>query len=200
LLRHAESALPTVFHGAESDVGLSERGQRQAAAMAPVLAALQPVAVISSAMRRARETAGPIARACGLPLHLEAELHERRIGALSGTPFQTKEGVWPDTLQRWLAGDTGYAPAGAESFDDIRARVLPVWQRLTAEYAHRSLVVVAHGVVCKVLLLSLGAGLKVSDWHRLGPMRNVAVNELVQSEAGWQAVRINDLPRAVEAL
>lgn len=26
LLRHAETALPTVFHGAESDVGLSRRG------------------------------------------------------------------------------------------------------------------------------------------------------------------------------
>jgi hypothetical protein len=29
LLRHAETASPNVFHGAESDVGLSERGLRE---------------------------------------------------------------------------------------------------------------------------------------------------------------------------
>ena len=34
LLRHAESADPTVFHGYESDVDLSERGVRQAEAIA----------------------------------------------------------------------------------------------------------------------------------------------------------------------
>ena len=36
-------------------------------------------------MRRALDTAGPIARACGVPLRVEAALHERRVGALRGT-------------------------------------------------------------------------------------------------------------------
>jgi hypothetical protein len=42
-----------------------------------------------------------------------------------------------------------------------------------------------------VLLLSLLSGYSVADWPR-GPIRNVAVNELV-GDAGWQAVRINDV-------
>src|SRR5436305_546625 len=133
LLRHAESANPLVFHGAESDIGLSARGQRQAAAVAPVLATCAPVLVVSSAMRRALDTAGPIARACGVPLRVEPDLHERRVGALGGTPTQCSDGPWPDTLRRWLGGDTAYAPPGAESFDAIRDRVVPVWRRLTGE-------------------------------------------------------------------
>ncbi len=48
LLRHAEMAAPDLFHGAESEIGLSERGRQQAEAIAPVLAAERPVAVISS--------------------------------------------------------------------------------------------------------------------------------------------------------
>src|SRR5262245_59766453 len=92
LLRHAESANPTIFHGAESDVGLSERGRRQAEAVAAVLAARRPDRLISSAMRRARETAAPIATACGLPVQIEPALHERRVGALSGTPTSGSEG------------------------------------------------------------------------------------------------------------
>src|SRR5262245_5735764 len=98
LLRHAESANPTIFHGAESDVDLSERGRRQAEAVALILAGSRPGRLISSGMRRAQETAKPIARACGLPLEIEPGLHERRVGALSGTPTALKEGVWPATL------------------------------------------------------------------------------------------------------
>ena len=148
-------------------------------------------------MRRALDTAAPIARACGLPIEVEPELHERRVGALCGTPFQAGEGVWPDTLRRWLAGDLAYAPDGAESFAAIRARVVPVWERVTGRHAGQTTVIVCHGVVCKVLILSLAAGFAPSDWNRLGPMRNLAIHELVRAKTGWQAVRLNDLPEEV---
>jgi broad specificity phosphatase PhoE/gamma-glutamylcyclotransferase (GGCT)/AIG2-like uncharacterized protein YtfP len=197
LLRHAESADPTVFHGAESDVGLSERGRRQADEAAPLLAARRPEAVVSSAMRRARDTAGPIAAACGLPLRVEPDLHERRVGPFAGTPTRDSDRVYGDTLSRWLAGDTGYAPAGVESFAAVRDRALPVWRRLADELAGRSYVVVAHGFLIRVLLLSVLPGWSVADWHRLGPIRNVAVSELTRGGAGpWGAVSLNGLPAA----
>ena len=41
----------------------------------------------------------------------------------------------------------------AESFDQVQTRVLAVWRRVTAEVPDQTLVIVAHGVVCKVLLL-----------------------------------------------
>ena len=194
LLRHGETADPLVFHGAESDVGLSERGRGQAEAAAAALAPFGPTQVTSSAMLRARETAGPIARACGLPLRVEAALHERRVGALSGTPTNGSDGVWPDTLRRWVEGDTGFAPPGAESFDAIRDRVCPVWERMTAGRPGETQVIVAHGVVCKVLLLTLLPGYSIADWRRLGPMLNVGVHELVLEADGWRAVRLNEPP------
>src|SRR5438270_13766039 len=87
LLRHAESADPTVFHGAESDIGLSERGKRQAELIAPNLANYRPVALVSSGMRRALATAEPIAQACGVSIRVESALHERRVGKLAGNSF-----------------------------------------------------------------------------------------------------------------
>ncbi|MHB1422000.1 MAG: histidine phosphatase family protein [Gemmataceae bacterium] len=199
LLRHAETANPLIFHGAESDVALSERGLRQAEIIAPVLAAQAPQVLVSSAMRRAIETATPIARACGLELRIEPRLHERRVGALCGTPTQGGDGVWPDTLRRWLSGDTAFALPGAESFDDIRRRVLPVWQRLTTEHAEKTLVIVAHGVVCRVLLLSLLPGYSIGDWHRMRSA-NVAINELLLDGDSWRALRLNELPPEVANL
>jgi broad specificity phosphatase PhoE len=200
LLRHAESANPLIFHGAESDVGLSERGRRQAEAIAPVLAAEAADVLISSAMRRARETALPIARTCGIPVRIEADLHERRVGTLSGTSTQLREGVWPDTLRRWMNGETAFAPAGAESFDDIRRRVLPVWQRVTSRSEGKTIILVAHGVVCKVLLFTLLADYSVADWHRIGPIHNVGISELIGEAGNWRAVRLNEVPAIAACL
>jgi probable phosphoglycerate mutase len=194
LLRHGESANPRIFHGAESDVDLSERGARQADAVAFHLVRFAPVAVISSAMRRARATAEPIARACGLTVLVEPDLHERRVGILSGTPVGLNEGPYQDTIRHWMAGCTDYTTPGAESFDDIRARVVPVWQRLAAEYEGRTLIVVAHGVVIRVLLLSILPGRSPAEWQTLGPVPNVAITELVQTGPGdeWRAERVHD--------
>jgi 2,3-bisphosphoglycerate-dependent phosphoglycerate mutase len=133
LIRHAETARPEVFHGFESDTDLGARGYRQAAALGPVVAALKPDVLVSSNMLRARMTAAEIARATGLPVRLEPLLHERKVGNMQGTPIQGEFGVWPDTLARWVAGETSYAPAGMESYDQIRDRVLPVWDRVTLE-------------------------------------------------------------------
>jgi probable phosphoglycerate mutase len=192
LLRHAESADPSVFHGAESDVELSPRGHQQAERVAEFLVAFRPAIVVSSAMRRAMQTAGPIARRCGVEIEVEPLLHERRVGILSGTPTGDRQGLWPATLQRWLAGETSYAPEGAESFEDIRDRILPVWQRITQGHADRTVVVVAHGIVCRVLLLSILPGFSVADWQRIGT-HNVAINELVHDGTTWGALRINEV-------
>src|SRR3954454_12553201 len=60
LLRHAETSAPDVFHGAESDIGLSEWGYRQAALLGDYLKGKGASALYCSAMRRAVDTAGPI--------------------------------------------------------------------------------------------------------------------------------------------
>ncbi len=189
LLRHAETARPDVFHGAESNIGLSERGLRQAIALAPVLAAQQPVIVVCSAMRRAVDTAAPIAQACATPLQIEPHLHERKVGLLSGTPFTQADGVWLETLRRWMTGETSYAPEGAESFDAIRDRVLPVWRRLAEQHAGKTYVVVAHGVVNKVILCSLHAGLTPANWNDFRS-HNLGVHELQWAASRWRIVSL----------
>lgn len=197
LLRHAESAAPQIFHGAESDIGLSERGHQAAQILAPILATERPAAVISSAMRRAIDTATPIAQACGLPLQIQPELHERRVGALSGQPFDDSR--WPETMARWISGETSFTVDGAESFDDVRARVLPVWQRLAEHHAGKTAVIVAHGTVNKVLLLSLNAGLGPADWNRFRSL-NLGVHELIHEADRWRIVRLADVPEVVRLL
>jgi broad specificity phosphatase PhoE len=188
-----------VFHGAESDIGLSDLGQRQAAAAADWFTALKPTAVVSSGMLRARDTAAPIATACGVPHTIELDLHERRVGAMSGTSFSSASGPWPETIARWSAGETGFTTPGAESFDQLRERLVPAIHRVVAKYSGGRVLIVAHGVVCKVLLLTLLPGYGPADWVRLGRIPNLAVSEL-HYDTGWAAVRLLHLPPPVAAL
>jgi broad specificity phosphatase PhoE len=191
LLRHAETANPAVFHGAESDIGLSDKGMRQAAAIAAVLTRFEPAVVVSSAMRRALATAAPIAAACAVPHQVEPLLHERRVGILSGQPHSNAEGIWPETQRRWRAGETSYAHEGAESLDAIQARVMPVFQRVVAEHAESRLVIVVHGIVIRAMLLAL---FPHWGWDDVGPTYNVALNELRVEAGTWTAVRIGHKP------
>ena len=193
LIRHAETARPNVFHGFESDTDLGPRGYRQAAALGPVVAALKPDVLVSSNMLRARMTAKEIAQATGLPVQLEPLLHERKVGNMQGTPIQGDFGVWPDTLAKWVAGETCYAPPGMESFDQLRERVLPVWDRVTLENQGKTLAIVAHGIVIRVLLLSVVEGYNAADWPRLGRIANASISEVAGSGHRWQAVRIGDV-------
>jgi broad specificity phosphatase PhoE len=198
LFRHAETATPHLFHGAESDVGLSDRGLNQIQILLPHIIAARPDRVASSAMRRALATAEPIALACELPLIVEPNLHERRVGSLSGKPHADPESPWPETVRRWIAGDTAYAPPGMESFDMIRDRVVPIWQRLTERHRGEFLVVVAHGIVIRVLLLSLLPNRSSADWDALGRVRNLSLSELIEEQGQWRAARVAEMLPGLE--
>jgi 2,3-bisphosphoglycerate-dependent phosphoglycerate mutase len=192
LFRHAESADPSVFHGAESDIGLSERGHRQAARLAEYLAGRRPDALVCSAMQRARDTAAPCAAACGLEAQFEPALHERRLGGMAGMPTGDREGPWMQTVRRWIAGETSFSLLGAESFDEVRQRVVPAWQRIIQRHAGKTVAVIAHGAAIKVLLLSIVTGRGPADWLRIGPINNVALSELTGVADTWVLERFNE--------
>jgi probable phosphoglycerate mutase len=200
LARHAETAIPTTFHGAESDVELGEHGKRQAAAAAGWFAELKPTAVVSSAMIRARDTAAPIAAACGVPHLIEPLLHERKVGPLSRKPRAEADHIWDDTISRWLKGETAYSYPGMESFDELRDRTLPAFERVVSAHPGGRVLIVCHGVVCKVLLLSLLHGKGPADWVKIGKIPNLALSELVPEGGTWRADRLLFVPPPVAAV
>lgn len=200
LARHAETATPHVVHGAESDVELGAHGRLQSEAAAPWFRDLRPTVVVSSEMRRAIETAAPIAALAAVQHETEADLHERGVG-----PFSQKGGteidlVWAETVRQWEAGEVDYAHPGMESFQRIRDRVVPAFKRVAARHAGGRVVIVAHGVVCKVLLLSLLHGHGPADWTRLGRALNLSVSELVPHGPLWRANRLLEVPPPVLAV
>jgi probable phosphoglycerate mutase len=197
LARHAETAWPTVVHGAESDIELGEHGLRQAEAAATWFRDRSPTVVASSAMRRAIDTAKPIASLCRVEHEIEPDLHERRVGPFSQKSGEEVDRVWEETVRRWEAGEVAYAFPGMESFARIQDRVVPAFERIARRHTGGRIAVIAHGVVCKVLLLSLLRDTGPAAWTRLGRALNLSVSELIPDGPFWRATRLLEVPPCV---
>jgi probable phosphoglycerate mutase len=190
LLRHAESADPARVLGAETDLPLSPRGEGQAAAVARWLAARGPSAVYASALRRAADTAKAIAECCGREVRTVVELHERRMGALSG---RVRAEVWDEyrgPVERWKLGDLDAASEGSESFNQVRDRFVRALERIARDHPGETLAIVAHGMAIRVALASLLPGAGPAALETFG-IDNASVNELVFDGKGWRAVSLN---------
>jgi len=103
--------------------------------------------VITSPYVRACETARVIAERLQVPLEIEPELHEREVGVHRGQSYDSvSAAVGFDAVRPWV-----WKPEGGESFDEVRARVGPVLNRLAQAHATRDLVIVSHGGVMMCL-------------------------------------------------
>jgi 2,3-bisphosphoglycerate-dependent phosphoglycerate mutase len=192
LARHAETAAPDRFHGAESDIGLSAWGLEQAERLGRWVAAASPAALYCSALRRAVDTAVAIGRACGLEPGVIAALHERRIGPLSGVSREDGWATYAEIKTRWIAGELEASHPGGESFADIRRRACPILENLAARHRGETIVVVAHGVVIRVLLTSLVTGFTPADFDRIA-IDFASVNDLGYDSRIWTARALNQV-------
>jgi probable phosphoglycerate mutase len=184
LLRHAVTAAPDHFHGAESDVGLGPRGVEQARRVASRIAAERPDAVYSSGMRRAAETARIIADACGLvPLEWPG-LHERRMGPMSGMPRAEGWSVYQQTKTHWIAGRLDFTHDGGESFAAMSDRAALAFRALLDREAGRTIVVVAHGVLNRVLLASM------LDDHSHADFDRISIDFVGVHDLRWDGARL----------
>ncbi|MFF9505555.1 bifunctional RNase H/acid phosphatase [Streptomyces sp. NPDC014724] len=162
LLRHGETALTPEkrFSGSGgSDPELSATGRHQAELVARSLADRGTIEeIVSSPLRRCRETAATVASRLGLEVRIEDGLRETDFGAWEGLTFaEVRERYGPD-LDAWLGSAKAAPTGGGESFAEVTRRVAATRDRLTARYAGRTVLLVTHVTPIKTLVrLALGA-------------------------------------------
>ncbi|MEU8567575.1 bifunctional RNase H/acid phosphatase [Streptomyces pathocidini] len=162
LLRHGETALTPQkrFSGSGgADPELSPAGRRQAEQVAAALAARGTIqAVVSSPLRRCRETAGVVADRLGLDVRVDEGLRETDFGAWEGLTFAEVRERHPADLEAWLASAKAAPTGGGESFAQVARRVALSRDKLLARYAGRTVLLVTHVTPVKTLVrLALGA-------------------------------------------
>jgi broad specificity phosphatase PhoE len=147
LVRHGESEgnAARIFTG-QTDSPLTARGRQQAEAVADVLAKVNFDRIVSSDLSRTRDTAEVIARRRGMSVETLAELREIDVGERTGKAFDETRG-----LPNW--SDDGFVawPRG-ETLDLVLARTLGAIERLARESPGKTILVVGHGGVNRILL------------------------------------------------
>lgn len=197
-IRHAETAWSRArrFAGGQ-DMPLTEHGRRQAGALATALADVALAAVYASPLERSRATAEPIARAHGLPVRIEPAFREMAFGAWEGRTREEVAAVEPDAMLTWSQEPERIVPPGGESLKEVAARVAAGLGRLMDAHAGRTVVLVSHAIVTRLIVLAaLG----------LGPERLWSVDASpaglteIEYQEGWATVhRMNTLAH-LEAL
>ncbi|WP_030806383.1 bifunctional RNase H/acid phosphatase [Streptomyces mediolani] len=162
LLRHGETALTPEkrFSGSGgTDPELSAVGRGQAERAAEHFAALGTVQeIISSPLRRCRETAVAVAARLGLDVRIDESLRETDFGAWEGLTFGEVRERYGDDLTAWLASPDTAPTGGGESFAEVAERIAAARDRLVARYAGRTVLLVTHVTPIKTFVrLALGA-------------------------------------------
>lgn len=162
LLRHGETALTPQkrFSGSGgTDPELSAVGRGQAEHAADAFAARGTIQeIVSSPLRRCRETAGAVAARLGLEVRIEEGLRETDFGAWEGLTFGEVRERYGADLDAWLASAKAAPTSGGESFAEVARRVAATRDRLITRYAGRTVLVVTHVTPIKTLVrLALGA-------------------------------------------
>ncbi|MYR75721.1 MULTISPECIES: bifunctional RNase H/acid phosphatase [unclassified Streptomyces] len=162
LLRHGETVLTPEkrFSGSGGgDPELSATGRDQAARAADAFAARGTVQeIVSSPLRRCRETAAAVADRLGLEVRIEEGLRETDFGAWEGLTFAEVRERFGSDLSAWLASPEAAPTGGGESFTEVAERVAATRDRLIAAYAGRTVLLVTHVTPIKTLVrLALGA-------------------------------------------
>ncbi len=173
LLRHGvtESTDRKLFCGSGgADPGLTPVGVEQAERAAQWIAAHGGAdAIVTSPLRRTRETASFVSQALGLNVEHEPGIAEANFGDWDGHSFPEVMERWPNELEQWLSS-TSVAPPGGEHFDGVQERVTAARDRLVAAYAGRTVVAVSHVTPIKMMVrLALGAPIQVIYKMELAP-------------------------------
>jgi probable phosphoglycerate mutase len=169
-------------------VPLNEEGRRQAEAAAAVLAPVRFDRVLCSGLNRALETARLALGGRDLVIEHEPRLREIEVGRFRDWSGATTEQVEAAILGalRGLAPDSRFL--GGETFGSLEERVGACWGELLARPDWRQVLIVAHGVVNRLLLCgALGTGLA-----GLNALEQDAgcINLLELGEAGTALVRL----------
>ena len=181
LIRHGESEgnLFRICQGHDEEL-LSLTGRAQAKALGARFRLLPIRAVYTSDLCRAAQTALPIAKPHHLPLIPSKALREICLGTLEGRSWGDVYHAVPELRVKPIQE---VAIPGAESQNDVAARVLPFMDSIARKHDGESVCVVSHGGAISNFLA------RTFPEQRIDLAGNTAVCTLTYTNGAWNLVK-----------
>jgi probable phosphoglycerate mutase len=148
-------------------------------------------AVYTSDLRRASQTAEPIAAACGLIAQADRRWRERHFGRLQGGFYESLQRTDPERHRRMLSRDLDFDMDGGESIPTLDGRVREALSDLAARHPEGTIVVVTHGGVLDCCY-RLASGLAL-DAPRTYGLFNASLNTIAFDKGAYRLVSWGDV-------
>lgn len=175
---------------------LSDVGRKQAEAAAKRIAELQraPVAVYSSPLERAMETAKPIASSLGLRVRVERGLVECDYGSWTGAQLGRlrRRREWRTVVNL----PSSFRFPGGESFGQMQVRIVETLDRLSERHRGEAFVAVSHADTIKAAIAAT-AGVPLDLFQRL-VVSPCSVSVVSRGESGYRVLCINSTATLAE--
>lgn len=156
VVRHGQTLwnLERKYQG-HSDIALTDKGIKQAEAVAARLAEEKIDAVYASDLSRAFKTAACIADKHGLTVQVVPALREIKFGDWEGLTYEQISEQWPGLLGKlWTTPDELQIPGG-ESFQQLKERAYAAIEKIVAAHPDQTVIVVAHGGTIGTILCAM---------------------------------------------
>ncbi|MEV5837941.1 histidine phosphatase family protein [Nocardia sp. NPDC052112] len=193
LVRHGETEgnVAKILDTRIPGLPLTERGAAQAKTFGSSLRR-PPKALFSSAALRARQTAGYIEAATGVPVEVLDGIQEIQVGELEGLNTEEAHSRFQRIYRAWHEGDLAERVPGGESGYDVLARFLPVVEDLRVKYltdgSDGDILLVSHGAAMRLVSRNLSG--VAPPFTTNNHLDNTETIELVpRPVGGWECIR-----------
>lgn len=156
LVRHGQTEWnkKMTFRG-RADIPLNEVGRREARAISETLKNKNIDAIYTSPLRRSVETAQPSARFFHLEIVAVQGLIDINYGDWEGLTFHEVQKRYSDEYAKWEKTPHLIRFPHGESLDEARERSFHAFNNIVKENLGKSLLIIPHRVINKVLLCAL---------------------------------------------
>lgn len=181
LVRHGLPLRREVVEG-PADPELAPEGRDQSARLASYLASEKIAAIYSSPMKRALQTAEPLAQKTGLPISIVDEVAEYDRLSNEYIPIEELRAANDERWQKLLAG--GWQ-SDSDTLESFRDRVISSLELLISHHASQRIVVTCHGGVINQYLAHI---LGISTERGFFYPQYTSIHRVVASQNGLRSV------------
>jgi len=156
LVRHGQTAWnkEEIFRG-RTDIPLDETGLKQAELVGQYFKGMEIQAIYSSSLSRAWQTAQKVAQFHDLKVQPLQGIIDMSFGNWEGRPHQEIQESDSNTYRQWVETPHLVRLPGGESLDDVRVRAMAAVEELIRNHPGKTLILVTHRVVNKVLICGI---------------------------------------------
>jgi broad specificity phosphatase PhoE len=192
LIRHGQTSWNQVERiRGQVNIPLDEVGLAQAEVTARRVAEeWKPVAVYSSPLRRAVQTAQPIAAMLGMEVRTNPGFNDMNFGQWQGLSPQEVTQRWPELASTWLQAPHLVTFPDGETLDEVKERSTAALRRVMERHPEETIAIVGHTVLNRVLLCAV-LGIDNSNYWRIG-QHTCAINVFEWRDGVFYIEALND--------